>query len=488
MTSKEVTEFLKSIEAKFPVDKWIIDDILIWPLVKFDIFKRWRNIEYSSYNELLENGKKKTKGFFQIQIARVSSLYKFLRLISQRNTKTPFLFIGGNSHRVNLDGKFINRYFHPLIDKFGATDLKNALILEYQSKDLNKEYGDVNPPVFIQQFYFAASLVLFFKKEKSIVQLDQFDDFLNEVELELPGLVNPTSYVQFLEKNVKEIKTYAYIFDLFFHKYSPKYAICLCYYNNFCFGMSYAAHLNHVISIDMQHGGQGVLHPAYSAFNKVPKKGFNIMPKMFWCWDKASTKVIQAWTDNQSFHEVLLGGNPWLSYFISENDQAYSFPKRKVILYTLQLKEIEPYIIQAINDSPPEFQWWLRLHPRTFTTRPRLEELLKKEIASGKVELDKATSYPLPQILKNTFIHISGTSGAVIEAAQLGVKSILIDEIGVENFTDYIENHDAIAFLDRSAESLLKLIFKIGGDDTKGEVVDSRKIFKNLLQVKVADE
>ena len=37
MESKEIIKILNEIEEKFPVDKWSVDDLDIWPYVRFRI-------------------------------------------------------------------------------------------------------------------------------------------------------------------------------------------------------------------------------------------------------------------------------------------------------------------------------------------------------------------------------------------------------------------------------------------------------------------
>lgn len=38
ITREELLKLLKNVEEKYPVDQWRINNVLVWPLIKIDIF------------------------------------------------------------------------------------------------------------------------------------------------------------------------------------------------------------------------------------------------------------------------------------------------------------------------------------------------------------------------------------------------------------------------------------------------------------------
>src|SRR5690606_9457271 len=123
-----------------------------------------------------------------------------------------------------------------------------------------------------------------------------------------------------------------------------------------------------------------------------------------------------------------MGGNPWIAY-VTQNGGHYTFPtSRHIILYTLQYDDIPPHVIEAIKSTPQQFQWWIRLHPRKLQAKSIITELLlRSEVNPCHFEIEKATNYPLPIILAKSYVHVSGSSGSIIEAAEMGVFSIIVE-------------------------------------------------------------
>ena len=189
----------------------------------------------------------------------------------------------------------------------------------------------------------------------------------------------------------------------------------LCYYVSEMYAMAMAANQLGISSCDIQHGGQGKLHLAYSGFNNIPENGYKLLPKRFWVWDKDSSLEIEKWISKQSYHEVFIKGNPWIEYCVKEYTSEIDTAK-KIILYTMQpmgAHLLDPYIIDAIVKTPPDYIWWLRLHPRQLKEKAKLYNLLDKYNLLNRVNIEDATKLPLPGILAKTFIHISKYSGSI---------------------------------------------------------------------------
>ena len=39
LTRSDIKEIINDVEAKFPVDKWIIDGIHIWPVIRIQLYE-----------------------------------------------------------------------------------------------------------------------------------------------------------------------------------------------------------------------------------------------------------------------------------------------------------------------------------------------------------------------------------------------------------------------------------------------------------------
>ena len=226
--------------------------------------------------------------------------------------------------------------------------------------------------------------------------------------------------------------------------------------------MHYAANKLNIKNIDVQHGAQGPLHIMYN-FSNAPITGYNTVPNIFWCWDKASANTIHQWVDKQDYHKVIIKGNPWINFqLLSLKNEKLS--DKKIVLYTLQEEFLDQYILDAIKTTGFKYEWWLRLHPRMLGAKDNIQKQLDKEKLLDYVEIDKATALPLPILLKNSSVHISKYSGSIIEAVQVNTPNIIIDRIGLETYGDYVESGDAQVVISNNAEELSNMIESIASD------------------------
>jgi hypothetical protein len=131
--------------------------------------------------------------------------------------------------------------------------------------------------------------------------------------------------------------------------------------------------------------------------------------------------------------------------FIEAHSEAFETilsENKKVILLTLQFDTDKIYlissIIEVIRKTQREFNWWIRIHPSLLG---KMEEFRSLFLSFGIQEfyIDFPSTLPLYSVLSNVHLHISHSSSTVIEAAQIGVKSVVTSEVGLELFTDIFE-------------------------------------------------
>jgi hypothetical protein len=460
MSRREVVEFISSLENKYPVDKWRVTGIDIWPLLKIQSFFFWFEKSEETKRESSEV-KKKTPGKTGVKEI-LKSLPSWMKLAFLPVKKSKYVFSGAASHRVDFSGTSMNRYFDPMMDYLESND-HNCVLIE-QSHLADKKYYRRDRMIELRKLFPFANAIVKLKYRKQITKevagLPGFLDCLQEMEMALPEL--PAA---FLKRQMiymaQTVLVWGYVFDKIFDRLKPTYAFGLCYYTLQMLGMNLSARRKGVVSIDMQHGTQGELHVGYSSFNTVPADGFTMLPEIFWCWDNASATTIELWVRRQKFHQVLVGGNPWVTFLSGDKAQQQWLPtSKKIILYTLQPVEplLEEYIMEAIQEMSPEFQWWLRLHPRQFKDRARLENLLRDRGLLSVVNIEDACNLPLPLILQHTAVHVSKYSGSIIEASLLHVMNVVIDEIGVAAFQAQLSEGRAVAFLDKNGQKFASLL------------------------------
>ncbi len=458
MDRKKYFEWLNSIEERYPVNEWQINDTHLWPMMKVKL-----STGYSNKSAI-------SKPLLPLQIPKqllniLKGLWFVFQLYFKKKSKHPTNFYCLASHFRYNDGKnHINRYFNQLI----AQDRKNKhafKIVDYSTTtaEYRNKIDFIPQTIFLDKIkYFALFLRIFrFKKYKnSTNKWKDFDRFLKEVNSISP---NNTLTRNSILKQYVLIDVLSKIYKILLRKYNVDNIYILCYYVSEMYAMNIAASNLGKENWDIQHGAQGSLHAAYANFNKIPLAGYKLLPKLFWCWDNESAAEIAKWTGNQSYHNVVVKGNPWIEYVI-HNLNTEIDSKKQIILYTLQpIKDyiLDDYIIKSIYNTPENFIWWLRLHPRQLERKQELVALLKNNNIYHKVEFEKAVAYPLPVILNQCFVHISNYSGAILEAYMLKKTTIIISPIGVETFPEVVESDYSRIVLNENCEDLLKEINSI---------------------------
>lgn len=463
-------------EKKFPVEKWDIEGVHVWPIIKRNIFF---NIYYKSTNKPVTKKPIEISLLQRVirKLGRKPKAWIYYRALKLK--KADFLFSGAPSHRISWEGKKYNRYFEPLID-YLYTQGQDSYLLEYKNIDIEAVY-EAHRVIDLTRI-----LPLFTRKIKredffhKINSLQDYDLFLKEVS-QVTGL-SPIVFNESILSNIQKVLSWSSLYEDIIKKTKAKFIFGLCYYNNEMLGMNLAAENLNISSVDMQHGTQGELHFAYF-FNKIPKNGFNILPNYFWLWDESSFRDIRKWVDRKHF--PILGGNPWIEYVDNLDDVTLGNDGEPMILFTLQPLNpiIEDYLLKIIFLTKSKYNWWLRLHPRMSDTEiSEFMDKLDEFDVQDCVNLKKATAISLPILLKACDLHISKYSGSIAEAALLGKISLIVDAIGVSSFQDLINSRIAEPCLNEDPDEVIKVIENL---IVRSSLKEDKKIvsprYKNII-------
>ncbi|CAM4240041.1 hypothetical protein [Gillisia hiemivivida] len=453
MNREQYAELINKLEESYPVNDWKIKGVNVWPLIKMRLSFAYHNSSTKKHTETrLAKLRKIFIGIFYI--------VKFF--FTKKNNKQAKLFCLAPHFRYYDGRKFINRYFNRLIDDCLKSD-SSFYFAEYgNTKSFyrkNLDYPDVT--IYLEGIKYISLIIREFtwKKHLKDSKWEHFEDFIEEVNDKLGRLtINKSDIV----KQFAYIDLLKYFYKKVLFKYNVQEIYILCYYVSEMYAMNLAASEMNLSNYDIQHGGQGNLHFAYANYNVVPLKGYKLLPKYFWVWNRASGDEIENWTRKQNYHKVFHGGNPWIDYCIKNLSPEVSSGK-KIILYTLQPigeKLIDEYIIEAIKKTPRNYVWWLRLHPRQLGEKSKLEQVLFKEGINCLVNIEDATKLPLPGILNETSVHLSKFSGSILEAFMMSKKSIILSSIGVETYPEVVDSEYGIVYLGTNSDVLLELILK----------------------------
>ena len=213
-----------------------------------------------------------------------------------------------------------------------------------------------------------------------------------------------------------------------------------------------AAHRLGIPTVDLQHGLQGPTNFNYSSWRRSPAGGYEVMPTQFWVWgERDADKILSSSPNVIGADRVIVAGYPWLNMWREEESpdrrlEAYlgtarrlrADARRTVLVTPPPAAELGDELLAAIKDSPRDWQWLIRVHPRQLAQRDRLLAPLERT-HHPRVDLDLAGRLPLYALLRTTDVHLTWWSTCALEALAFGIRTVLIHQNGGETFVEFIQ-------------------------------------------------
>lgn len=439
----EIQQFILEVEKKFPVNQWKVGTIHLWPFIRIKLFfHSIISLEKNESSPIKEKSEKRGIDLLKFNFQKILTVfhyYKWFFLLPKKKN----LFVGADAHRVDYSETRFNRYFDILIEKFNLT--QNSMYFEY-GINTHKQYN----PSLIFTFSKALNGFLFinkFIKIKGDVQLDGFDSFLEYLKKEVVFERFTTVYSKKYIEDWSAFGLYPKVvfFKKVLTKIKPERVVILCYYLDDIMALTAAANQLKIKTIEMQHGPQTPLHMAYSNWFSMPKEGYDMLPRTYWCWDENSKNVLEEWINSNKKYTVSVIGNPWIDYW---KKKEINYIHKDYILYSLQpspltIEQLFPEsILHFIQEN--SFHWFIRLHPRQLNEMGVIKKHLENKQVLHLVTIDEATNDPFPLLLSNALVHVTHFSGTAIEASLFDVFTVLLNEIGVLSFQDLISSQKAV--------------------------------------------
>jgi hypothetical protein len=226
-----------------------------------------------------------------------------------------------------------------------------------------------------------------------------------------------------------------------------------------------------ITSVDLQHGVQGPLHPAYSGLPRGSGP-FQLLPDWFWVWSEEEAEAIDSWSEVSGQHRALVGGNPWLDLWLEDADvyvrtvnarveaMRAEYMHKKIVLVTLQPGISNPQQLGLLRElielAGDGWAWWIRLHPVMMGQRDQIQSALKS-LRTKSVDLDRASHFPLYGLLRQVDVHLTHSSSTVIEAEKCGVASVITSLYGAEVYPTQIRRGMAMQCDDTASSTLTAL-------------------------------
>jgi hypothetical protein len=436
---------LGEVENRFPTAEWRVCGIPVWPLVR----ERWFVGEWRShYTRVSSHGNAGLQSFGYVKrllsgvTEAAMALWDGERVSDQGLLHRDLVFLSDGISFSRLAGKWVERFCDPLIHMAARSGLTSALwtpLHAYHRPRLTNSR-------FVQMDIDRANI-------SGALRARAMQNHAH-----LPGLVEVGEWMKMHRYGNAEFQTRRIVSDGcrlrsiadYYRRHldlvRPKLAFIVSYYSVEGMAFVLACRESGVPVVDIQHGVQGEMHPAYAAYPQPMGRLHSLVPDWFWVWSEWEAQAIRHWCTTTS-HMPIVGGNPWLDVWQAGSTwdgvaealtcaarlRGRAKAGRPVVLVTLQfgLADGEQLDLMAhlLRSAAGDFEFWIRLHPAMLERR---EEVRKRLATAGPCEIDESTDLPLQALLMHCDVHLTHSSSTVIDAAQIGVGSVITSAFGAE--------------------------------------------------------
>jgi hypothetical protein len=465
-----IKQKLIELETQFKVDEWKVNDIYVWPYIRIKLY--FLLLTNSNSNSEIEETNVEfgiiERSNSSIFFSKIKILHRLVLSFIKTESfffllkKKKIIFFGSHIHRVKHGEEHFSRFFDSMVAFHNLE--KDVYMVEHQKLYIS----NYNPSAIIklepkiQDYMLLEKLKTMFTNHKTEIFLDGFEDFLLVLNKDI---INAKS-LRITERDlvfwIQKIQNIASFFYRMLFRVRPNKIILPGYYGrDNLYAAVLAANQLGIRTIDFQHGPQTNIHMVFTAWNKIPSVGYNVMPTEYWTWDEKSKQNIENWSAKTTTVSVKNVGQPYLEYWRLKNIEIIT--NQKTVLYSLQLMPLSEMLNEAIVKliDQSESLWQIRLHPRNeFSKSDIVKHLEYFGVDQSRYTIHDSREIPLPEILSMTFLHVTAFSGCLIEAKMTGIPSIIINNIGREIYEDYIDNN-LVYYLDQKRNNFETDFFKL---------------------------
>jgi hypothetical protein len=467
----ELMQQVLDVERRFPVLDWTVDGVHLWPLLRIDAFMReWAR----HYLEPTATGPWSRAEPVRRLILGPLRARELVRRDPQGADLGPerrdVLFLSDGVSFAQLDGRWVEKFCDPLRRRLELRGFSTAM----WTLGHHHRQPRFSPATPIQYPLDRAKL------------RGEARARCGRAEMRLPGhaavlgalrhraMMPVALHARAAESLGARLSAASEFFTRRLLRLRPRLAMVVSYYSLEAMALIRACRGLDIPTVDLQHGVQGVLHPAYASWPRlVGGACHELLPDRFWVWSDEDAQLIASWAVG-SGHAPVAGGNPWAEVWSGSADWPGADSARRriaalrssagdrlIVLVSVQNGFSEAAQIDAVKAlaevAGDRARFWVRLHPGMLESREAIRRSLARTVG---VEVDEATDLPLPALLQVVNVHMTYCSSVVIEAAAQGISSLLTSLVGAEMYPSQIAEGRAM-LLERDAtaqwEALLAL-------------------------------
>jgi hypothetical protein len=457
-TSSDMIDVLRQLEAEDAITCMHVKGVPIWPLLRIRwFFSEWVHL-YTKNESAAVSPDRLKKYWHKLKrwIARVVDRRLLVPIQMEGHRSADIVFLSDGISFAKLENDWFERFCDPLIEQAEQIGLCSVM---WSPVDVGQ--SPTRSRIWSAQasLSFGTLLAALLARidKSSVSQFSQVD--LLATKLKSIGYQATQFSRSKVLTDAYRVRILSRIFQRRLAIVKPRLAFIVSYYSLEGMSFVWACKNLGIPVVDLQHGVQGPLHPAYAGWrvNGIRETTLPLVPDCFWVWSAGEAGVIREWVGN-TFHRPYVGGNPWVNLWkecanplpdiIRLTDKGKVIAKRAsgrpIVLVTLQYgldyaEQLMP-LKTLIELAAKEYVFWVRLHPLMMERREEIRHFLD----SQSVELDEVSDFPLPALLPYCNVHVTHSSSTVIEAGDYGILSLITSRFGVELFLEQLSAGTAV--------------------------------------------
>ena len=449
-TSSEILDAINALELRFPVASWRAGDIDLWPIYRFRLyghaidgllltqappnaFERWRRL-----------ADRAARALWRVPLAAWQDRGANDRLRSG----TAAVFFSDGVSFTQLDGRWFDRVVDPVMQALDARGLHGLKLTPLAEAHVPR----LRSSRFVQPTIDRIKL-LATRRQPPPLHLPQFDAFEHAARASFGPLVPSRAWLQVQATRLEALAAW---FGTWLDRSGARHAFVNTFYSLEGQAVVQAARRRGLHSIDLQHGMQGPHHAAYARWPVVPDGGYSTLPDEFWVWGDEEAKAIDNWSGKLPRHRPRITGNYWLQRWRDDSDpliaaclakaRALRAPAATQVLVCLSwgLADGETEkLLQAARLCDASVAWWWRLHPVESSRRAEFAARLRQHGLDGS-RVGTTTDLPLYALVRSADLTVSHSSTVTLEAAELGIPSVVTSDYGAELHAALIQSGMAV--------------------------------------------
>lgn len=445
-------DVLKQLETEDAIICMQVKGVPIWPLLRIRwFFSEWVHL-YTKNESAAVSSDRLTKYWQKLKpwIARVVDRRLLVPIQLEGHLSADIVFLSDGISFAKLESDWYERFCDPLIEQAEQIGLRSVM---WSPVDVGQ--SPTRSKIWSAQASLAFGTLLAAMLARidrsSVSQLAQVDSLANK--LKSIGYKAAQFSRSKVLTDAYRVRILSRIFQRRLVIVKPRLACIVSYYSLEGMSFVWACKNLGIPVVDLQHGVQGPLHPAYAGWrvNGIRESTLPLVPDCFWVWSAGEAGVIREWV-GKTIHRPYVGGNPWVNLWkecahplpeiVRLTDKGKAIAMRAsgkpIVLLTLQYgleyaEQLMP-LKTLIELAAKEYVFWVRLHPLMMDRREEIRHFLD----SQSVELDEVSDFPLPALLPYCNVHVTHSSSTVIEAGDYGILSLITSRFGVELFPEQL--------------------------------------------------